>query len=268
VSQVLLAYRLTWLSAVQHISVTMGQSLDVNLTSSFYGLFLPGGNASRIAVRAYKLAQPSGKAVASVATILFDRLVATAALGWFGQACWLLDRPGETPALGLLLFATWAAPTALWVLGRSTARRAGDDVDGEVARLGPIRRKLRQVVNAARHFAHMQRRVLGSVILISVTLQAISAVVYAFLAAGLGIDVGFVTMAWIACATAALATAPVTPSGIGVREGALVYLLGRVGVSGPEALALSLPFFACTIVLPGLLGGFVEGHRWMRPAEA
>jgi glycosyltransferase 2 family protein len=268
VSQVLLAYRLIWLSAVQHISVTMGQALDINLSSGFYGLFLPGGNASRLAVRAYKLAQPSKEAVASVATILFDRLTATAALGFFGQACWLLDQPGETPALGLLLFATWVAPAALWLLGRSTARPAGHGKDGAAARSDRIRRKLRQVVEAARHFAHMQRSVLGSVMLVSLTLQAISAVVYVFLAVGLGIEIGFVTMAWIACTTAVLAMAPVTPSGIGVREGALVYLLGRVGVPGPEALALSLSFFACTIVFPGLLGGLVEGRRWMRPAEA
>jgi uncharacterized protein (TIRG00374 family) len=263
VSQVLLAYRLIWLSAVQRISVTMGQALDINLSSGFYGLFLPGGNASRLAVRAYKLAQPSGKVVASLATILFDRLTATTALGMFGQVCWVLDRPGETRTLGLLLFATWVAPTVLWLLGRSTARPAGDGQDGEAARSGRFRRKLRQVVAAVRHFAHMQGGVLGGVMLVSLALQAISTVVYLLLAVGLGIEVGFVTMAWIACATAVLAMAPVTPSGIGVREGALVYLLGRVGVPGPEALALSLSFFACTIVFPGLLGGVMEGRRWM-----
>jgi glycosyltransferase 2 family protein len=58
-------------------------------------------------------------------------------------------------------------------------------------------------------------------------------------------------MPWVTLAS----TMPVSFGGWGVREGALVFLLGRAGVAAPDALAVSLLFglFAAMAGLPGLL---------------
>ena len=266
--QVLMAHRLTLLAALQEISLKLGSAVEINLTSMFYGLFVPGGNVSRMAIRSYKLAQPSRKPVASVATILFDRLDATVALGSVGQACWLLDRPRDTLPVGLVLFGTWAVPTGIWLLARIRPRQweSSPGEDTASTRAGVLRRRLRGVWTAASRFADMRYNVLVNALLVSVATQVLAVLIYLLLAYGLDIEIGFVRMAWIASATTVLTMLPVTPSGIGVREGALVYLLGRYGTPGPEALALSFLFFACTIVFVGLVGGVMEGNRWLRRA--
>ena len=262
-AQVLVAYRLTRLAALQGMDVSLVEALDVNLSSNFFGLFLPGGNVSRMAVRSYKLAQPGGSGVASVATVVFDRLTATVALGLFGQAFWLLDRPADSWTVGLLLLVTWAVPGVVTALGRLPP---GTEAPGSGG--GAFRRRLDSARQAARQFAGMSPGTAVNVLSVSLAAQAISTAVYVLLAEGLGIDIGWISLAWIASATAVLSMLPVTPSGIGVREGTLVFLLGRAGVPGSEAVALSLSFFACTVVLVGLIGGAVEGRRWMRRAEA
>ncbi|MBI5444276.1 MAG: flippase-like domain-containing protein, partial [Deltaproteobacteria bacterium] len=53
---------------------------------------------------------------------------------------------------------------------------------------------------------------------------------------------------------------PVSVSGLGVREGLMVYLLGLAGVRPHEALSLSLSWFLVT-ALVSLWGG-VEYSRW------
>jgi uncharacterized membrane protein YbhN (UPF0104 family) len=266
--QALIAHRLTLLAALQDISLKLGSAIEINLTSMFYGLFVPGGNVSRLAIRSYKLAQPSRKAVASVATILFDRIVATVALGLVGQTFWLLDRPRDTLPVGLILFGTWAVPAGMWVLARIRPRQweSGPGEDAAATGTAAVRRRLRAVWEAASRFADMGFSALVYVLVVSVATQVLAVFIYLLLAFGLGIEIGFVRMAWIASATAVLTLLPVTPSGIGVREGALVFLLGRYGTAGPEALALSFLFFACTIVLVGLAGGVMEGNRWLRRA--
>lgn len=60
---------------------------------------------------------------------------------------------------------------------------------------------------------------------------------------------------------------PITISGLGVREGALLVLLGSEGVGEVPAVALGILVFATTVLIPGLLGGAREGLRLMRTEE-
>lgn len=49
-------------------------------------------------------------------------------------------------------------------------------------------------------------------------------------------------------------TIPLTPGGIGVQEGAFVFLLTKVGISSPEALAISLLLRLKNLILSGIGG--------------
>ncbi len=75
------------------------------------------------------------------------------------------------------------------------------------------------------------------------------------LARALGIPVTFWDMLLVMPAVILAATLPVSFGGWGVREGALVLLLGRCGVPAGQALALSLLFggFSLLCGLPGLV---------------
>jgi hypothetical protein len=60
---------------------------------------------------------------------------------------------------------------------------------------------------------------------------------------------------------------PISISGLGVREGALLFLLKPYGVWGEEALALSLIIFGITVLLIGAIGGLLEGRKLLFPSS-
>jgi hypothetical protein len=63
---------------------------------------------------------------------------------------------------------------------------------------------------------------------------------------------------------------PVSMSGLGVREGAYVYLFAQAGVSTAQALAMSLLIYALRVAA-GLVGGVLyalQGFRELRRQKA
>ncbi len=264
VMQLVLAERLVLVTGEQCIHVSFGRALEINLSSMFYGLFLPGGNLSRGAVRAYKLARSSSDAQGSLASILFDRLIATVALGLVGQFFWILERlPGTTP-VGLAFLATWAVPTGLYLFARH----------GRLGTLllpwrgsGLLAGRLTRVGESLRRFSDMRAATLLLILAASVAVHLLSALIYYTLASTLQIEISLLSMAWVSTATTFLTMLPISPSGLGVREGALVYLLGLYGAPGAAALALSLLVFAFNTLLIGLVGGITEARSWLSDSE-
>lgn len=254
VGQVVIALRFVLLTRAQGTPLTPRLALEINLESVFYGLMLPGGNLSRGAIRVFKFAGPTGDVLGSIASVVVDRLAATVALGLVGQVFWLLDRPPGAEPVGLILLATWVVPAGfyLFVRGRPLPSAAAG---GWISRI-------RMAAESVRRFADMSTATWGAVLGLSIAAQLLTGLVYFILAAGVGIEIPFVRLAWIASATNLITMLPVSPSGLGMREGTLVLLLGKYGVAGPAALALSFLVFACTIVLLGLAGGVLEARRW------
>ena len=60
---------------------------------------------------------------------------------------------------------------------------------------------------------------------------------------------------------------PVSMSGLGVREGAYVYLFGQAGVSTAQALTMSLLIYALRVVA-GLVGGLLYALQGLRELGA
>jgi uncharacterized membrane protein YbhN (UPF0104 family) len=85
----------------------------------------------------------------------------------------------------------------------------------------------------------------------------------AFLAAqALGIDMGWTAILAFFPVVAIIQVIPVTIGGLGTREGALVLLLGSLGVASADAIALGLLFYGVNLVV-SLLGApaFAVGTR-------
>jgi uncharacterized protein (TIRG00374 family) len=99
------------------------------------------------------------------------------------------------------------------------------------------------------------------IVALSMAAQLLGAVVCYLLALSLGLEFSFTTMAWIRSAVVIATLVPISVSGLGIRESAFLLLLSQYGVGAEQALALSLLFFAVTILMMGLLGGLVEGRR-------
>jgi uncharacterized protein (TIRG00374 family) len=253
--ELVLAARLRIIARVQQMTPTFAQTLQIDLAAKFYGLFAPGGNFSGSAIRAYKLTRLHGDALGSVASIVFDRLIATASLGFVGQVFWILERPPRTGSVGLVLLATWLLPLGLYVV----SRRA--EASGRVSRSAPRSWPagwLHRTQETVARFKDMRAVTLFGTVAASVAVHVLGVLLYLMLAASLKVEISFVSIGWIAMATTLVTMVPVTVSGLGLREGTLVYLLSLYGVAAADAMALSLLYFAARFLVMGLAGGLIE----------
>lgn len=98
------------------------------------------------------------------------------------------------------------------------------------------------------------RDILWKIFLCSVVVQGGVIVGYWFLGRGLGMDVSLGYFFLFIPLTTAVGMLPISLSGLGIREGAFVFLFTRVGATQEQALTLSLMWFAI-MALVSVIGG-------------
>jgi uncharacterized protein (TIRG00374 family) len=98
------------------------------------------------------------------------------------------------------------------------------------------------------------RAILLKIFLCSLVIQVGVIMGYVMLARGLGIDTGTGYFFLFVPLATAVSMIPVSLSGLGIREGAFVFLFTRVGATQEEALGLSLLWFF-VVVFVSLIGG-------------
>ncbi|MGE0555121.1 MAG: lysylphosphatidylglycerol synthase transmembrane domain-containing protein [Gemmatimonadales bacterium] len=223
-----------------------GYLFRLYLTAAFFSLFLPtavGGDA----VRATAASRSLGRTSLMVGTVLADRMLGVLALGIFfligltvagGLEGLALDwRPSRELLLGAL--AAIAVLLALgWLLRRFLAKPVAF---------------ARGVAAAFVELAREPRRLAAAVALgLLVQLVYLSAWVVLAEALGLPLPLGsfLLTVPIVSLST----MAPITISGVGIREGAWVLLLKPFGIPAADALALSLTYFASWMVVAALGG--------------
>ncbi|CAO3439992.1 hypothetical protein [Azospirillum doebereinerae] len=235
------------------------------LATQAYTLLLPGQIAGE-AVKAFRLGR--GRALEAgriVSSVMFDKMTGVAAgllvtlgglaskPGLFGsQFAWLAG--GGLVALVLLTAGlSWEpACTALVRLLK------GHPVKGHPARRAGwgrwIGERLDRFLDTWRGHAKAPRLIALS-LLYGVTAQALAVASSMTLALGLGIDIGYAAWCVVIGALTVILLAPVTIGGLGLRELSLVGMLGLMGVSHDQALALALVIlaFQLAVAAVGLL---------------
>ena len=228
------------LSAVMHIF----------FVSSFVGNFLPsiGGDV----YRAYQLARLGVRSGEAAASVLMDRIVgvlsmvivATVALYFLRE----LELPGVMPAL---LLVTVVCAVAAAVVFSSRAAEIVNRSAGQLpwSRLHRIASSLTDAVRRyASHHGELMR-----VLVASVAVQALRVLQAFCLGRAIGIDLPIGVFFVFIPIAVLMMQLPITISGLGVAQGAFVWLFGRAGVPAAEATALSLLFIALGVLgnLPG-----------------
>ena len=89
--------------------------------------------------------------------------------------------------------------------------------------------------------------------------------IYLF-ALALDIHISYISIGWVISILALVTALPISFSGLGIREGGLIVLLGPYGVFGLEAVALSFLIFA-KIVFVGSIGAIVEAKNFLYPTR-
>jgi len=225
---------------------------------AFFSLCLPtsiGGDF----VKAYRLSDtPHGRLLAGC-SVIADRLTGLAALGVLAGTTIAARRfslPGWTTlAVGavLLTAAAWLFMKAVGSLDRL--------IDAV-----PEQHKAREFLSKLLPYQE-RPQLMAKAVFYSMVVQVGGVVGVALVARGLGLTVPLGAWFYIVPLVALAMVLPVSISGVGVREGGLVFLLAPFGVSAEQAVTLGLLWFLTSIVC-GLLGGIVFLFDAARPGPA
>lgn len=266
-SQFILAYRLKFLTDRQEISLSTFQLLEINLATVFYGLFLPGGNLTGGAIRFYKLSRPSNKRVEALAAIAFDRVAATIALCVIGILFWLFDLPPNSGYIGLSMIVALGGLLILYILLFYKRIMLSLPKYFELIDLPLFSKKLNNLFISLNQYENLSLSSLAFIFMLSIAAQLLGTLIYYILAMSLGIDISLITIGWIRSAVIVMTMLPISLSGLGVREGVLLFLLKPYGILREETLALSFLVFGATLLLIGAIGGLLEGRKLFLPSD-
>jgi uncharacterized protein (TIRG00374 family) len=260
VGVVLSAVRWQRVLATMSLQAPLPTLLRHYLASLFVGNVLPstvGGDVLRVT----RLSASNGETPGTFASVVIERLTGWVVLPVLTLAA-VIANPGlrrEAPeAVGLCLLIALGTLAGLLLLlvaaahpslgGRLTANEGWRRFTGAV-HLGLDRFRRRPVLAI-------------EVLVVGFAYQLV-VMFAAFLAAqALGIDIGWTAILAFFPVVAIIQVIPVTIGGLGTREGALVLLLGSLGVASADAIALGLLFYGVNLVV-SLLGApaFAVGTR-------
>ncbi|MEW5746886.1 MAG: lysylphosphatidylglycerol synthase transmembrane domain-containing protein [Nitrospirota bacterium] len=231
------------------------------MIGSFFNTYLPGGIGGD-AVKAYYLSremigrQKSGSdrqcpaieapLTIAVASVFMDRYIGFGALLLIGMTVFpfgislLESASSSVPVL-------WAIPSLLILFIAATIVIFKFSWGRQV-----------QFLQRAYQYFHthtIRRDTLVTALLYSVALQLLGIIAVYVLAKGLSLNISFLSLLVFLPIIIVFSMIPVSISGIGLREGAFVFLLGGIGVPPERSFTLSLVWFS-SVFVAGLWGLF------------
>ena len=258
VVQLVDAARLRRLTDMHRLGLSMWDVFKMNVATQFYGLVLPGGSLSGIAVRCSQLSTHERKVGAGV-SLLADQAFATAAMCTVGIVFWLGDHAERSLITGATIIAVLCAAMLLLTAVVAPARIAAIlPIRWLITRLGD---RVQAVRDAVGPFSRLDRRTLLQIGTLAVASNLLRVMVYYLLAQALGLGVALVTIGWIRSVMMIATIPPVSVSGLGLREGISLVLLSGYGIAAEQIVAFSLSVFTVSTLF-GLLGGVFEVGRF------
>lgn len=219
----------------------VGKLFSLYMIGAFFSSFLPGVIGGD-AIRAYYLNKDAKKISLTLASIFMDRYIGYVslmiigisafpfALGYFGESVYRWIMP--------LIFAAFAMGSFLFFS----------------LQLG---RRFRVVSEFYEYFSSLKSKkgVILKVLIVSFIIQFMNFLIVIVLAMAMGEDIPALVLFVFLPIIITITTLPISISGLGVREGSFVLLLGLIGVKPEVATSLSLAWFF-SVFIGSLLGLF------------
>lgn len=232
---------------------TVRRLFSLYMIGAFFSSFLPGVVGGD-AVKAYYLNRDARKISLTLASIFLDRYIGFAALMTLG----IIAFPFSLPSFGSSPYA-WALPAIFtaFVIGSLLFFRL------------QVGRRFTMVAEFYQYFREVRSRkeVIPQAFLISVLVQLMNFLMVISLAVAMHAEIPVVVLFVFMPIVITLTSLPISISGIGVREGSFVLLLGLIGVRPEVATSISLAWFFSVFLgsLPGLIAYLRQSGR---PQEA
>jgi uncharacterized membrane protein YbhN (UPF0104 family) len=217
----------------------VGRLFPLYLLGSFFNTFLPG-LVGGDAVKAYYLYKEAGDGTRALASVFMDRYMGFLTLMMMGLIAFPFGYryfSGSWIEWALPLIVVFFAAASLVVFGLRVGQRA---------------RFLRDFYAYFHAYRKKGAVMLKTIALSAVVQTAIILAVYV-LSMGLGERVPLLALFMFMPIIVTVSSIPVSISGVGLREGAFVLLLGSIGIPPDAATALSFAWFL-SVVAGGLTG--------------
>jgi len=259
------ACRMKLLTDRQGMSLSVLQILGISFSTIFYGLFLPGGYLTGGLVRWHKLSKPDNKSAEAVAAIIFDNIVDITTLCTLGILFWVFDRPSDWGYIGLSLGTVLCGLLLVYTL-ISTRTISSNNVNPINLPFIPniLSDKIIKLIISLIRYQNFSLGYLGIILTLSLACNLFGIIANYLFVLSLNMNIPFITIAWIRAFLFILSMLPISISGFGVREGALVFLLRPYGISAADAVALSLLIRSVGFGIAGI-GGLIEAGRLILP---
>ncbi|MFQ6000036.1 MAG: lysylphosphatidylglycerol synthase transmembrane domain-containing protein [Anaerolineae bacterium] len=260
-SMVLRSYRWRIFLNAQGVRVSLPKLVSLYLIGVFFNLVLPSGFGGDV-VRVYELSQYSNRTASSITTVFMDRLsgflalfaMATSALAFSYRLV-----PPEVGATIILIFLASLMGTGALFSHPLWRRLKGLPLLSSLVQKGGVK----ELYLSAQSYTLTP---FARAISLSMAFNILLMIMNYLAALSFGVRISFWYFLLFIPIISFLLALPISLSGLGVREGAYIYLFSRVGVPPSSALAISLSIYAVTVAT-GLIGAFiyaVEGYRGMR----
>ena len=247
------AWRCRVLLQTKSLDTSISYSVVLYFTSQFFNIFLPTSLGGDVA-RGYYLGKKIGHMADVAATVIMERLLGFIALIVLVMIsvpfCFMLvgDVTIFYVALGLCL------ATLFFVFLMLSPRVTGFQIALKNKSLEKLSGHLRVLLDSLRSFKDRPRLVFAFVL--SLIFQLVAAYTTYLLAIGLGQELPLLYFVLILPLVQIISMFPFTLSGLGVREGAFVYLFSLMGVDPQIGLSIGLLFFAQLLIL-SIIGGLI-----------
>ena len=249
-----------WQLLVPYQSKT-SRLFSIYMIGSFFNTYMPG-TIGGDAVKAYylnkelhstgstskALGQEEGKPslVVAIASVFMDRYVGLSALLALG----ILAFPF---GIGYLERASVRWPV-IWFVPAATAVFIVSSFLIFKFRIGARLRFLFKTYQYL-HFYRSKKNILGQCFIYSIMVQLITILSVYVLAKGLSLDTSFLSLLIFVPIIILVSFLPVSISGIGLREGAFIFLLGSTGLPAEKSMTLSIVWFL-SVFVAGVWGLF------------
>lgn len=257
ISQVISSYRWSLLARPLGFTESFGRYFHYYFVGMYWNLFAPSTVAGDIG-RSILLARGRRRALAFT-SVVADRGIGLVALVWVGALAILLVPSYPLP--DIVRLGAWLAPAvtiAAWMWGPRSAVRF-------------LRKE-----NRWRHFVEHElvpywrdRRVLVAGMCVSFVFHSVQVLTQVALARALGLRIPWYFFFVFVPIVNMAGMAPISFSGIGIREGGYWYFLSVLGVDRETSIALGL-LSSAVVLANGLTGGviFLLGREEGPPKSA
>lgn len=262
------AMRTKVLTDHQRLSFSLLSIFEISCASTLYSMFLPGSFSGGI-IRWYRLSQPQCGRSEAFAVLGAERVVDFLVLALFGLIC--LSAETATAQLPMVIWGLAGVSsicllvslTILLGFGEHIFRRLQWNINNPSSLPQAVLMVSSRVVNAILQYRTLGARKVLVLLSLSILFHTVATASLYLMAMSLELNLAFASVGWLRAVTALLTAVPLTPSGLGVREFSLIYLLLPFGVPAPQAVAFSFMQYAGMLFV-ALLGAFMDARRYLR----